>query len=143
MYTLALEYTGYLNEISEENLRCFNNQPIIKRLLHEIKKEKPAFENVINPQNLLCNYIFIPRKNNTRIIRQSGAFIIFGLTNQEEYKFENDFEYEKIIIDGEYKETIIKQLANFGITKASIYPELYKVEEYIKEKHKSRLVDRV
>ncbi|WP_413363743.1 FRG domain-containing protein [Lysinibacillus sp. 3P01SB] len=138
IYTLAIEHSGNLSEDSGGDFQCFNNKPIIKRILHEIKKEKPAFENAINPKHLLGNYIFIPRKNNTRIIRQSGAFIIFGLTNHEEYKFEKDFEYKKIIINGDSKEVIIKQLASFGITKASIYPELYKVAEFIKERLKDR-----
>lgn len=120
---------------SEENLKTFNNEnKTIRRLLHEIKKEKPSFEHVINPENLLRNYIFIPRKSNVRIIRQSGAFIIFGLSKDEEGK--NDFTYNKIIVDGNSKEGILKQLSSFGISKASIYPELYKVAEYIKEKYR-------
>lgn len=120
---------------SEKNLKTFNNKnTTIRRLLHEIKKEKPSFEHVIKPENLLRNYIFIPRKSNVRIIRQSGAFIIFGLNKGEEKK--SDFTYEKIIVDGNAKAEILKQLSSFGINKASIYPELYKVAEHIKEKYK-------
>ena len=68
-------------------------------------------------------------------IRQSGAFIIYGLSKDD--KKANDFENRgKIIIDSESKESILKQLSSLGITKASIYPELYKVAEHLKEKYK-------
>lgn len=117
----------------------FNEDPLIKRLLHEIKKEKPAFENIINPCDLLNNYFFTPRKNNARIIRQSGAFMIFGLGNEEfeveEYAERDSDKSYKIIIDRVHKETIIKQLSVCGISKATLHPELYKVAEYIKEKY--------
>ncbi|MED3804479.1 FRG domain-containing protein [Lysinibacillus xylanilyticus] len=117
----------------------FNSDPLIKRLLHEIKKEKPAFEDIINPCDLLNNYFFTPRKNNARIIRQSGAFMIFGLGNEEfeveEYAERDSDKSYKIIIGRDYKETIIKQLSVCGISKATLHPELYKVAEYIKEKY--------
>lgn len=120
----------------------FNKNKIIKRLLHEIKKEKPAFENLINPKDLLSNYIFLPRKINARIIRQSGAFIIFGLHDKEikvmerySNPLENDIEASKIVIDKNSKENILNQLMIFGISKATLHPELYKVAEYIKEKY--------
>lgn len=120
-------------------IETFNNKNIIKRLLHEIKKEKPAFENIIDPCHLLKNYFFIPRKNNARIIRQSGAFMIFGLGNEEFKVNENEDRGSgnsyKIIIDKDSKDKIIKQLSSFGISKATLYPELYKVAEFIKEKY--------
>lgn len=34
------------------------------------------------------------------------------------------------------KDDILKQLSCFGISKMSLYPELYKFAEYIKEKYK-------
>lgn len=120
-------------------IQKFNEDPLIKRLLHEIKKEKPAFENIINPCDILNNYFFTPRKNNARIIRQSGAFMIFGLGNEEfeveEYAERHSDNSYKIIIDRNHKETIIKQLSVCGISKATLHPELYKVAEYIKEKY--------
>lgn len=113
------------------NIKDFNRRPIIKRLLHEIKKEKPAFENIIKPRDLIENYCFIPRKINARIIRQSGAFIIFGLGIEE---IEID-DKDKIIIEKDKKKSIITQLSYLGITEASLHPELYKVSEHIKSKY--------
>ena len=130
---LALKY-------SDLDIKKFNKEPIIRRLLHEIKKEKPAFENIINPKDLLSYFYFIPRKTNPRIIRQSGAFIIFGLEPAnldivDEFTGYNIDSY-KIVIDAGKKQDIINQLSCFGITKASLHPELYKVAEYINEKYK-------
>lgn len=116
----------YAQEYSQ-NIEDFNKKDVVKRLLHEVKREKPAFENIINPQHLLANYFLLPKKNNPRIIRQSGAFIIYGL-HDEKIKV-----IDKIIIAKESKNAILKQLKYFGISKASLYPELYKVSEYIKD----------
>lgn len=122
-------------------IKKFNLNDCIKRLLHEIKKEKPAFENIINPHDLLSNFILIPRKTNARIIRQSGAFIIFGLKNiinKNNFDKENihySFSY-RIIVKKDKKKDILDQLSCYGISKATLYPELYKVAEYIKENPK-------
>lgn len=118
------------------SLKKFNkDNKIIQRLLHEIKKEKPAFDDIIEPNDLLNNYIYIPRKINARIIRQSGAFIIFGLDNISNLNNKSsDLSIEKIEVQASSKNHILNQLSTFGITKASIYPELYKVAEYLKER---------
>lgn len=127
---------------NDENVYNFNSSKIIKRLLHEIKIEKPAFENIINPDDLLSNFFFMPRKANALIIRQSGAFMIFGLGENaieiEECFSNTDLDNSssyKIIIDNLEKKKIINQLSCFGISKATLHPELYKVAEYIKEKY--------
>ena len=101
---------------------------MVKRLLHEVKKEKPAFENIINPKDLLNNYFLLPKKDNPRIIRQSGAFIIYGLDEEQVIE-----PYTKVIIPSSSKDTILEQLKCFGISKATLHPELYKVAEYIKD----------
>ena len=114
--------------IDIDYIKRFNEKDPTKKLLHEIKKEKPQFENIINPEDLLKNYFVLPKKNNPRIIKQSGAFIIYGL--EDKSKFNADYE---IIISAEYKEIILKQLDCFGISKATLFPELYKVAEYVKD----------
>ncbi len=152
-YAEKVEIAKFANEIKSQNqgipydeqlISNFNEKKIIKRLLHEIKKEKSAFDNIINPDDILKNFFFLPRKSNARIIRQSGAFIIFGL-HDNEIIIDNHFSDTnvnygnsyKIIIDQSYKQEIIKQLACFGISKATLHPELYKVAEFINEKYKT------
>lgn len=115
-------------EECKDNIKVFNEHDVVKRLLHEVKKEKPAFENIINPKDLLNNYFLLPKKDNPRIIRQSGAFIIYGLDEEQVIE-----PYTKVIIPSSSKDTILEQLKCFGISKATLHPELYKVAEYIKD----------
>lgn len=111
----------------EDEIGAFNEHDVVKRLLHEIKKEKPAFENIIDPKHLLRNYFLLPKKDNPRIIRQSGAFVIYGLGDSK-LCINNE-----IIISGKDKDTILEELKYMGISKASLHPELYKRAEYIKD----------
>lgn len=121
----------------------------MERLLYEIRKERPYFEPRIIPGDLMANFYYVPRKTNPRIIRQSGAFIIFGmggLGNQElriektnkEAREEEPLGVERgsyaIVIPREYKRQILDQLRCFGISTESVYPELYKVAQAVKEK---------
>lgn len=121
-------------EEEDEEIRAFNNINVVKRLLHEVKKEKPAFENVINPNDLLNNYFVLPKKDNPRIIKQSGAFILYGLNEKKGQKY-----YKKIIIPKDKKQAILEQLRCFGISKATLHPELYKVSEYIADRIKHKM----
>lgn len=111
-------------------LSQFNSNDIVRRLLHEVKNEKPAFENIINPNDLLNNYFLLPQKDNPRIIRQSGAFIIVGLKNTID---PSKVKITKIEIPSVYKPKILKELEGLGISKVTLHPELYKMAEYIGE----------
>jgi len=123
---------------TEEEIQGFNSNELIKRLLHEIKKEKPAFEDCIFPDDLIKKFFFIPKKNNARIIRQGGAFVIYGLENidpsgTKRQQFNGRF--GKIVIDKAYKQVIKEELSYINISKATLFPELYKVAEFVKEKY--------
>lgn len=89
-----------------------------------------ALENIINPLHLLRNYFIIPKKDNPRIIRQSGAFIMVGLQNTIDPE---RVKIRKIIIPCAYKHKILKELESLGISKITLHPELYKMAEYITE----------
>lgn len=139
-----------------DDIKEFNNiqepkNAVVGRLLHEIKNEKPAFENIIDPRDLMDMAIFRPQKLNDRIIRQNGAFIIFGLEFDQNNvlpadpfkyprklpktssKTKHMYTFMQIIIEKDAKENIIEELIALGITEASIYPELYKVAEFIND----------
>lgn len=49
------------------------------RLLHEVRFEKPAFQPGIKKEDIISNYVVYALKNNKRIVKQDGAFIICGL----------------------------------------------------------------
>jgi hypothetical protein len=57
----------------------FNAAPAIRYLLHEIKQEKPYFEPEILRSHLESVVCVKPRMENPRIVRQDGAFFLFGV----------------------------------------------------------------
>lgn len=59
----------------------FNKEELVRKLLHEIRIDKPAFTNDIEPEDICKNVFVMPSRRNDRIIKQSGAFIICGLSN--------------------------------------------------------------
>lgn len=109
----------------------------LHKLVHEVKLEKPAFLAQISKQDILRNYIVYALKNNNRIIKQDGAFILCGLPN-EENSLEN-FRYredgKKVIVLLDDKERILRELDEFSINRASLFPEIDCVAEYLKNKY--------
>lgn len=109
----------------------------IMRLIHEIQLEKPAFSPEICRDDLLRNFIVYAQKNNSRIIKQDGAFILCGLS--DEASLLNGFRYKehekaKIVLI-EKKKEILNQLEAFSINHATLFPEIECVAEYLKSKY--------
>lgn len=101
----------------------------IEKLYHEIMTEV-NFEKRILARDLLQNYFVQPDISNRRIDKQSGAFIISGLSkNQKEIE-------EKIMHNVVWKikinnqEEILKELDVLNINEGSLFPELDKVSKY-------------
>lgn len=113
----------------------FNN--LAKRLIHEVRLEKPAFESEIKKDDVLKNYIVYALKNNSRIVKQDGAFIICGLRNSR-YSLD-EFRYrekgKKVIVLVTQKQKILQKLDAFSINRATLFPEIDFVSEYIKKKY--------
>lgn len=115
-----------------------------KELLHyldDIKKEKPYFTNRIEDLSLKSVVCVKPKLNNARIIRQDGAFLIFGIKSEKakaanipKHYLPSD-DVKRIIIDNNSKEKILSQLEKIGISEATIYPEIDKVSAYVSKKY--------
>lgn len=106
-------------------------------LIHEVQIEKPAFQAEIKKEGVLSNYIVYALKNNGRIVKQDGAFILCGLAagqgSLESFRYkEHD---KKIIILLDKKKRFLEQLETFSINRASLFPEIECVTEYLKEKY--------
>ncbi len=109
----------------------------ISRLIHEVRLEKPAFQAEVKKQDILNNYIVYALKSNNRIIKQDGAFILCGLaakTNGPE-NFRYRIKGKKVVILMTNKKKIIEQLETFSINRASLFPEIECVAEYLKAKY--------
>lgn len=110
----------------------FNNS--VGRLIHEVRLEKPAFQSEINKQDLLTSYIVYALKNNNRIIKQDGAFILCGLSNDigalESFRYTE--KQKKVVILVDKKKKILEELKTYSINRASLFPEIECVAEYLK-----------
>lgn len=131
-------------ELLPSSKKEFNSSKAIKKLLHEIKNEKPHFTDEIIKEDLQKTIFVKPKLNNERIIRQSGAFILFGI-GEDKYscaKASNVYKPRKIhkfIIEGEKKKQIIGELAKLGITHSRLFPEIDKTSNQLKKDYLNML----
>ncbi len=111
----------------------FNTQPPIDRLLQFIRVEKPHFRPSINPEHLKEVLCVKPKKNNPRLLAQSGAFLIFGLTDSLDASLAPEIVIERIQINGKKKLNIVKDLDRMGINDSTMFPEIEKAALYIRQ----------
>ena len=110
----------------------FNNS--VAQLIHEVRLEKPAFQSEINKADLLKSYIVYALKNNSRIVKQDGAFILCGLSDTigalESFRYKEKLKKVVVLIDK--KKKILEELKAFSINRATLFPEIECVAEYLK-----------
>ena len=131
---------SYINSLNEKD-------PYLKKLLHYIREDKSYFKPIINPNDIGKILAVKPKLDNPRIVRQQGAFLIFGAESSFVYnstkpmpEIKKDWiikgnNNNKIIIKSSKKESILKELDKLGINKSTLFPEIDKVADYIKEKY--------
>ncbi|MEL7568342.1 MAG: hypothetical protein AAGU27_26180, partial [Dehalobacterium sp.] len=98
--------------------------------------EKPAFQPQIIKNDLLRNIVVYALKNNNRINKQDGAFILTGLFDENNNSL-NNFRYKEkgknVILLTDKKKQVLKQLDAFSINRATLFPEIECVAEYIRD----------
>lgn len=106
---------------------------VVERLYHEITTELPSFKREMKPIDLLQPLFVQPNKTNGRILKQDGAFIINGLSanSDEATKKLESLTHTKIKISNQTQ--ILKELKSLGIHEASLFPEVDKVAQYLKD----------
>lgn len=136
------EIDTYTNSISE-----FNITTQISYLLHEIKEEKPYFQNLINPKHLEKVFAVKVKLDNERILKQEGAFLIFGINANKilPAKVPNKWiinrrEEVRLIIPYKKKRQILKELETFGISGRTLFPELENQGLYLTDKYKIKSI---
>jgi FRG domain len=123
---------------------AFNSTEVIKMLLHEIKSEKPYFEPKIVPEHLESVVCVKPKLDNARVIRQDGAFLLFGISVIKTRPASVPDRYletsgaRRILVKRKSKRQIKQQLESLGISHSTIYPEIERVAEHIKGVYKSK-----
>ena len=104
-------------------------------MLH-IQNEIPNFSHKEYKPEVLSNvYCVMPKLNNERIIRQHGAFFIFGMGETKKDPAEIKDQPITIRIKAESKESILKELQLLGIDEAALFPETDKIMKQIKKQY--------
>lgn len=126
------------NPPSKKKLQDYNKQ--LGKLLHEIHAEKSYFHPIIERKDLARVICVRAKMNNPRIIRQNGAFLLFGIDESKlvPAKIDDDWFYKRIIINRLDKIQIINQLKKLNITEAFLFPELEKTAKTIIEFYKNK-----
>jgi hypothetical protein len=70
-------------QIERDFIEDVNTHTNISYLLHEIKHEKTYFSDIINVEDMLSIWYVSPNLNNNRIVRQDGAFLIYGISGEK------------------------------------------------------------
>jgi len=122
-------------------IEAFNVGDHIPYLLHEIKEEKSYFQSIINPNDIERVVAVKVKQSNSRIIKQSGAFLIFGIniikTNPaqipDDWIKNSELQLADLEIENDSKSDILNELNILGINEATLFPELDNQAEYLKK----------
>ena len=125
------------------DIKEFNDQDEIKLLLHEIKEEKGYFQPIINPNDLEKVVAVKVKQSNSRIIKQSGSFLIFGINDEknkpalvpEKWIVEIKKEELDFTVNHESKKEILRELDTLEINESTLFPELENQSRYLKTKY--------
>lgn len=94
--------------------------PVMKRLIHFIRAEKPYFENAIRPGDLSRILFVRGRIANQRISSQSGAFLLFGHEAVLPDTGHSGLTVNRIYVSN--KKAILQELSRLNIKPSTIYP---------------------
>lgn len=99
--------------------------------LRNLQEPIPYLNNANDLAKVLC---VLPKLDNPRIIRQHGAFFLFGIADGEKDKMAA-LEVATITmrIPSAKKEEVLKQLDQLGINEKFCFPEIDKVAHYLKQ----------
>ena len=99
--------------------------------LRNLQEPIPYLNSADDLSKVLC---VLPKLDNPRIIRQHGAFLLFGISDgKKESMATLDVATIKMRIPSAKKDELLKQLDQLGINEKFCFPEIDKVAHYLKE----------
>lgn len=111
----------------------FANLP--ERFIHEVQTEKPGFRDRIRRTDMENCFIVLPKKDNSRIVKQDGAFIICGINEMPEKIINQELrltqEDKQVLVFVTNKKSILNELDLLSINQSALFPEIDRVAEYI------------
>ena len=125
-------------------------------MLNKNLDDKSYFLPIIDPDDIDNVYAVKPKLDNPRIIRQQGAFLIFGIEEDKFFnnksnkiiskihnnwilKGKNSVVDERILIEKNSKKKILKELDMLGINMSTLFPEIDKITDWVKNKYQEKL----
>lgn len=116
----------------DSDVEKFNEQPVVGRLIHYIREEKPFFQPKIvstDLQDILC---IKSKRANSRIHSQSGAFLLFGHEAVMNEEGTEDITVKRITITN--KQKILNELDALNINDSTVFPYIENTAKYIAKK---------
>lgn len=131
------------DSLDKSSIINFNDEDEIAYLLHEIKEEKSYFQSIINPDDIERVVAVKVKHNNARIIKQEGAFLIFGIEKTKlkpaeiPSRWVMDLGHKGIdfTIHNDSKAKILEELDILGFNEGTLFPELDKQAQYLRRKY--------
>lgn len=128
-----------IEELDTTDTDAFNSTEPIAKLLHEIRDDKSHFHPIIDYRDLSRVLAVKVKLNNNRIVKQSGAFFLFGFDTKKSNparvpeswivsKTKLDF-----IVSIADKENVINELDTLGFNEGSLFPDLDNQSKYLKK----------
>lgn len=99
---------------------------IVEHFINIILSDRPYFNSSMFLKNLedLYNPIYVNvKKANPRILAQQGAFIIFGMNDNEKSMTWIQNNITSVKIDKQYKKATLEALSTLNINKGTLFPE--------------------
>lgn len=132
-------YSEQIDLIDKLHYPSKDENNIVERFIHEVQTEKPGFINKIQYQDLENCFVVLPKKDNNRIIKQDGAFIICGINSNPENIINQNLRLttagKTVLVFISNKEELIEELKLLSINKSSLFSEIDSVADYIKSKY--------
>ncbi|MCC7394207.1 MAG: FRG domain-containing protein [Sphingomonadaceae bacterium] len=119
------------NPTTDAELKAFNLHKTVRRLLHFVRSEKPAFEAEIEPEHLNDIYLVKPKLSIRRILAQEGAFLAFGLTSMVPKTGSPIFEVATLAVNAASKVDIRRQLDGVSINERTLFPDIERAARYL------------
>lgn len=117
----------------------YSDNKVVNKFIYEIKTEKPCFEHRLNSTDISQSYVVLTKKDNNRIIKQDGAFIICGINIDPSCEINESLRIthnnKKVLLFVNKKSDILKELDLLSVNKSTLFPEIDSVSDYIMKKY--------
>jgi hypothetical protein len=124
-------------DVTAKGKKEFNKTNSMQFLLHEIREEKPYFKEIVNRNDLEDVFAVKVKLDNPRILKQGGAFLIFGIDANKKRHAEVSHRWiREFIIPFGDKDKILNDLNLMGINQSTLFPEIESQGQHLIEKYK-------